>query len=275
MTPSPEHEILDQLEDLFFHAPVALHIVGADGEIQLANHAELRFLGYDHDPSAYIGHHIAEFHADREVIDDMLERLLSDRPLANHAARLVRSDGEIRPVLIDSNSRTEGGRFVNTRCFTRPAVESPADAAGPPPSAGGDAPFLPGEEDDSDRLRRLEDFFDHARVGVIQLDGEGRVLRTNQAARDLLGQPDGDPLVGPMAGPEGSPAWLDALRRGETVSGRTVRWSADGGGERPVRMYANTRFEDGRPSTVRCFLYPVEEAMGESASRFSWPSYDA
>src|SRR5882672_8635596 len=52
-----------ELADFFDHAPMALHWTGPDGIILRVNEAELRLLGYPRD--AYLGHHLAEFHADQ------------------------------------------------------------------------------------------------------------------------------------------------------------------------------------------------------------------
>lgn len=113
-------DLLDLLTDAFENAPVALHIVGPDGLIRHANRLELENLGYEDEPDAYIGHHIAEFHAEQAVIDDMLERLVGGRPLVHYRATLVCRNGETKPVVIYSSPRFERGEFVNTRCFTFP-----------------------------------------------------------------------------------------------------------------------------------------------------------
>ena len=60
-----------------------------------ANRAELQMLGYASDE--YIGHHIAEFHADQSVIDDILKRLTDGEKLTDYEARL-RSQGWINPA---------------------------------------------------------------------------------------------------------------------------------------------------------------------------------
>ena len=59
--------------DLFENGALGLHFVGPDGIILNDNQAELDFLGYSRDE--YIGHHIAEFHTDAAVIQDILARL--------------------------------------------------------------------------------------------------------------------------------------------------------------------------------------------------------
>ena len=51
-----------ELADFVENAVVSLHWVAADGTILWANQAELELLGYTREE--YIGHHIAEFHAD-------------------------------------------------------------------------------------------------------------------------------------------------------------------------------------------------------------------
>jgi PAS domain S-box-containing protein len=105
------------LTDFFENAAVGLHWVGSDGIILRANRAEMEMLGYR--PDEYIGHHIAEFHADREVIDDILQRLSRGETLHSHEARLRCKDGAIKHVLITSNVYWEDDRFIHTRCVTR------------------------------------------------------------------------------------------------------------------------------------------------------------
>ncbi|WP_425450102.1 PAS domain S-box protein [Virgifigura deserti] len=109
------------LEDFFENGTVALHWVGSDGTILRANQAELDLLGYTLDE--YIGLPIAEVHADRATIDDILARLSRGERLDKYPARLRAKDGSIRHVLISSNVRFQNGQFVNTRCFTVDVTE--------------------------------------------------------------------------------------------------------------------------------------------------------
>ncbi|HEX7125233.1 MAG TPA: ATP-binding protein [Thermodesulfobacteriota bacterium] len=110
-----------ELSDFLENAVEGLHRVGPDGTILWANRAELEMLGYA--PDEYVGHHVAEFHVDRDVIDDMLARLLRGEPLRDYPARLRCKDGSIRRVLIASSGLREDGRLVYTRCFTRDVTE--------------------------------------------------------------------------------------------------------------------------------------------------------
>lgn len=71
-----EAEVLNgarELEDFFDNAVVGLHWVNEQGIIVRANKAERELLGYDE--NEYVGRPIADFHADAEVIADILERL--------------------------------------------------------------------------------------------------------------------------------------------------------------------------------------------------------
>lgn len=110
-----------ELEDFFENSVVGLHWVGPDGTILWANRAEMELLGYTADE--YIGRHIAEFHADKEVIDDILRRLGRKEKLQGYEARLKCKDGSIRHVLISSSVLWEHDKFVHTRCFTLDVTE--------------------------------------------------------------------------------------------------------------------------------------------------------
>ena len=105
------------LTDFFENAAVGLHWVGPDGTILRVNKTELKLLGYSEEE--YVGRHIAEFHADKPVIDDILQKLGCGECLQGYEARLRCKDGSIKHVLISSNVLWEGGKFIHTRCFTR------------------------------------------------------------------------------------------------------------------------------------------------------------
>jgi PAS domain S-box-containing protein len=106
-----------ELADFFENAAVGFHLVGPDGVILRANRAELEMLGYE--AEEYIGHHIAEFHVDQDVIDDILRRLTCGETLRGREARVRCKDGSIKYVVIDSNALFDDGKFVNTRCSTQ------------------------------------------------------------------------------------------------------------------------------------------------------------
>jgi PAS domain S-box-containing protein len=99
-------------------AAIGLHRVGPDGIILWANDAELQTLGYA--PQEYIGHHIAEFHADGA---DILARLQRGERLLEYPAVMKCKDGSLKSVLIDSSVLWDDGQFVHTQCFTRDVTE--------------------------------------------------------------------------------------------------------------------------------------------------------
>ena len=105
------------LSDFFDNASTGLHWVGPDGIIMRVNQAELNLLGYSREE--YVGHHIAEFHVDQPIIQDILGRLAGGETLREYPARIRCKDGSILDVLINSNVLFEEGKFIHTRCFTR------------------------------------------------------------------------------------------------------------------------------------------------------------
>jgi PAS domain S-box-containing protein len=107
--------------DFVENAAEGLHRVGADGTILWANKAELQMLGYRWEE--YVGRHIAEFHVDKPVINDIIARLKSGATLYDQPARLRCKDGSVKHVVIHSNGFFEDGRLQYTRCFTRDATE--------------------------------------------------------------------------------------------------------------------------------------------------------
>jgi len=162
----------EELTDFVENSAVGLHWVAADGTIVWANQAELDLLGYAREE--YIGHHIAEFHADRGVIEDILARLTADETLHGYEARLRCKDGSLRYVLISSNVRRRDGEFVHTRCFTRDITE---------------------------RKRAEESLMLYGRVldsmveGVSVADERGFIIYTNPAEDEMFGYARGE-LVG-------------------------------------------------------------------------------
>jgi PAS domain S-box-containing protein len=109
--------IESELSEFFENAVVGLHWVGPDGIILRVNRAELEMLGYA--ASEYVGRHIADFHVDRAVIDEILRRLHADEKLRDYPSRMRCKDGAIKDVLIDASVYWEDGRFIHSRSFTR------------------------------------------------------------------------------------------------------------------------------------------------------------
>jgi len=109
-----EEFMLDYLDN----AVVGLHWVDGEANILWANKADYEPLGYTEDE--YVGHNITEFHADADVINDILERLLGGQSLYNYEARLLCKDGSTKSVLIASTRpvRRGLGSSSTRACFT-------------------------------------------------------------------------------------------------------------------------------------------------------------
>ena len=109
------------LTDFFENAAIGLHWVGPDGTVLRVNQAELDMLGYAREE--YVGHNIAEFHFDQNVIEDILRRLHAGEVLDSYEARMLCKDGRTKYVRISSSVYREAGTFAHTRCFTRDTTE--------------------------------------------------------------------------------------------------------------------------------------------------------
>ena len=106
-----------ELIDFFENASFGLYWVSPDGTILRVNQAELDLLGYTREE--YVGRNIVDFHYDREVIEDILERLRAGEVVRDYEARLNCKDGSIKTVRIDSSAYFENGKLIHSRCFTR------------------------------------------------------------------------------------------------------------------------------------------------------------
>jgi PAS domain S-box-containing protein len=158
------------LEDFFENGVVALHWVASDGSILRVNQAELDLLGYAREE--YIGRHIAEFHVDRPVIEDILARLSRGEKLDKYEARLKAKDGSIKHVLISSNVNFREGQFINTRCFTIDVTDLKKTGTA--------------LRESEQRLRATHD---RAFAGIAEVDVEGKFLRANARFCELTGYP--------------------------------------------------------------------------------------
>lgn len=117
---------LEDLSDFIENASLPLHWVDSNGKIIWANQTELDSLGYTKEE--YIGHQISEFHADQNIITDILNRLINKETLQNYPATMKCKDGSIKHVLINSNVRWKNDTFIHTRCFTRDITELKAES---------------------------------------------------------------------------------------------------------------------------------------------------
>ena len=157
-----------ELSDFLENASVGIHWVGADGIIIWANQAELDLLGYTREE--YIGQHIAKFHADREAIDEILQRLNAGETLCDYGARLLCKDGSTRDVLISSNVFWKERQFIHTRCFTRDITDRKRM-----------------EIQLQQTMQLQQAILNSASYTIISTTVDGTILTFNAAAEKLLG----------------------------------------------------------------------------------------
>jgi len=159
----------DDVEDLFENGAIGLHFVAPDGTILRANRAELELLGYRRDE--YVGHNLGEFHADQDVLADILARLHAGEAIDKCPARLIARGGQIRHVEISSSGCFRDGKFVHSRCFTVDvtARKQLADAA-------------------CEQERLARQLLQALPAAIYTTDGQGKVTFYNEAAAVFAGQ---------------------------------------------------------------------------------------
>lgn len=239
-------------------AHIGLHWVGPDGTILWANPAEMEMLGYR--PDEYIGHNIAEFHADEPVISAILGSLSNGGRLQEYEARLRCKDGSFKHVIIDSSVLWEEGRFVHTQCFTRDitarkhAIEELQRA--------------------NARLRESDFILNHAGWAVATIDSAtNRIQFCNPAFARMHGysvdEMRGRPFA-EMFAPEWLEHWpehLEPISRGVDHIYESVHRRKDGG-TFPVRTHATTLQDaDGRPRFRAAVFEDITERRNAEAAQ--------
>jgi PAS domain S-box-containing protein len=118
MAASPQHTSAWLSEDETILATIAMPVcrVGAHGAILWANSAELELLGYaEHE---YVGHNLAEFHADHASCASLIARIRSGESFANHEALVRTRAGDTRCVLVTAHVRRRSGGSLEAHLFS-------------------------------------------------------------------------------------------------------------------------------------------------------------
>jgi PAS domain S-box-containing protein len=248
-----------ELSEFFEHASLGIHWVGPDGIILRVNQAELDLLGYSREE--YIGHHIAEFHADQPVIEDILHRLTCGDTLREFPARLRCKNGSIRDVLINSNVRFENGRFIHTRCFTHDVTD---------------------RKRAEDRLilseARTRAIFESALDALITMDAEGRIQDFNPAAErmfgyrqeEVLGRTVADVLIPERLRHAHEQGFRRFLETGQsTVIGRRIEMPAlhADNTEIPVELSISVMRQAGRPVLFTAYVRDITDRLKAEATQ--------
>ncbi|SFY19909.1 PAS domain-containing protein [Streptomyces atratus] len=115
LAPGKEEE--EVMREFYEVAPVAIHLIGVNGQVMHANPTDVALVEYSSSPAEYVGQHIRKIYEDQGLLDDFLSRWDEDSPIINFRANFVTREGAPKPVLIFSTAQAEGGSVSNTRCF--------------------------------------------------------------------------------------------------------------------------------------------------------------
>ena len=124
--------------------------------------------------------------------------------------------------------------------------------------------------------QELNDFFEHAPLGLRWMSPEGTILRANQAELEMFGYPEneyvGRPFSDFCASRRDADDLLERLRSGESLKGHETRMRRKDGAIRHVQIDANVLRDDENIVHARCFTRDItdhrhgEEARGYLAA---------
>jgi PAS domain S-box-containing protein len=121
--------------------------------------------------------------------------------------------------------------------------------------------------------RELNNFFEHAPVGVRWMSPEGTILRVNQAELKMLGYPQ-DEYVGRSLSEfcvdrRAVDDLLEQLHRGESLTEYDMRMRCKDGSIRHMQIDSNALQENGKFVHARCFTRDITaRKRGEEASAY-------
>jgi PAS domain S-box-containing protein len=219
-----------ELWNFIENAAVCLHWVAEDGTLLWANRAELALLGYRREE--YIGRNIADFHVDRQVVVDLLERRRHNDELFNDDVRLRCKDGSVRHVAINSSVYREDGRFIYSRCVTS------------------DVTNLKRSFELRERLAAIVESSDDAIIskglnGIIQSWNLGAERIFGYKAEEVIGKHIS--MLAPPDVVDEVPSILEHVARGDRID----------------HYITKRRTKEGRILTVSLTVSPIRDASGE------------
>ena len=224
------------ISDFMQNALIGIHWVDRDGIVVWTNRAELEMLGYE--AEEYIGKVLHDFHVDRSAAGCAFGKLLNDEPIIGFEAQMIRKDGSICDVSIDSNAFFKDGKFVHARCFTRDISEQKQAEANLRQSE-----------------RKFRAIFNGAFGFIGLLDLDGIVLEVNNTATIAMGSATN--IIGQ---PFGSTVWWHHSPALQLKLQAAIHRAAAG---EIVRFESNHYLADGSHILVDFSLSPIFDETGK------------
>ncbi|HYC73859.1 PAS domain S-box protein [Brevundimonas sp.] len=254
--------------------PGAVYLCDADGWLVRYNREAVAMWGRDpaqHGPQRFCGSHRL-FLLDGTFLPHedcpMAEAVVSGTETRNVEVVVERPDGSRLTALVNIRAlRDHNGKIQGAiNCFQDISAHKELEKAM------------------TRSNRDLEDFFENSAVGLHIVSGDGIILRANKAELALLGY-TADEYVGRHiaefhADEQTIGEILTCLSHGGTLDRHPARLRAKDGSLRHVLITSNSRFEDGKFLSTRCFTVDVtelqqsERALRESDERLA-ATYEA
>ncbi|MFI5211307.1 MAG: PAS domain S-box protein [Ignavibacteria bacterium] len=170
----------NMLRDFVENASIGMQWIDPEGIILWANKTEMDLLGYKKEN--YIGRHFSEFHNDKIIACEIMERLAGNEKLENFEVKLICKNGSIKTILLSSEVYRINGKFVHSRCFSRDiteiklmeaALRSHRDAL---------------HEAEKRRKQELENILETLPAGAYTCDHSGLITYYNKKAVQIWGR---------------------------------------------------------------------------------------
>jgi PAS domain S-box-containing protein len=173
----------EKLTDFIADSPIPINLINGSGIIIWANQEELDFLGYREEE--YIGKHLSNFHASNEMLETIISKQLKNEKVVNCPAKVLRKDGQVRDVLINSNVLWEKSRFIHARSYMTDVTSLKKELRG----------YHEKIEALNERAKQTEQLYNRMIMeiqdyAIIMMDLDGTILNWNKGAERIKGYKD-------------------------------------------------------------------------------------
>lgn len=158
----------EEINDLYENAPCGYHSVDRSLRIVKMNHTELEWLGYTRDELVGKKTLVELQTPNSQVIYlQKFQELIEKKTLRNIELEMVRKDGSIMPILLNSSAQFDAdGNFLTSRTTVFDITK-----------------LVEAQK----QLRRAATVFEHTRDAILITDGNGTIIAVNHAFSDITG----------------------------------------------------------------------------------------